>query len=61
MSDAKTVKMLEEKRPAPTFESLLIDKMDRKNMSKKEALEDILKTASKTNVKVDSEFGLDGD
>ncbi len=58
MSDEKTAMMLEKKRPAPTFENLLKDKMRRKNMTKDEALKDILETASKTNDEVNKNYGL---
>ena len=58
MSDKKTAMMLDEKRPAPTFEKLLKDKIKRKNMTKDEALKDILETASKTNDEVNKNYGL---
>lgn len=58
MSDKKTAELLEKKKPAPTFEKLLVDKMKRKGITKEEALKDILETASKTNSDVDKEFGL---
>lgn len=58
MSDKETANMLEEKKPAPTFEKLLEDKMKRKGMTKDQALIDILLTASKTNSGVDNDFGL---
>lgn len=58
MADEETANLLELKRPAPTFEELLKDKMNRKSMTRKEALEDIFKTASKTNADVNKEFGL---
>lgn len=58
MSDKETAEILEIKRPTPTFEQLLQSKMERKNMTREEALEDILKTASKTNEDVNKEFGL---
>ena len=47
-----------EKRPAKTFEELVADKIKRKEMSREEALKDILETASKTNADVNKEFGL---
>ena len=58
MSDRETAEMLEKKRPAKTFEELVDDKMKRKEMSREEALKDILETASKTNADVNKEFGL---
>jgi hypothetical protein len=58
MSDAATAKLLEQFRPTPTFEGLIEDKMKRKGLTRQEALEDILKTASVTNPDVNKEFGL---
>lgn len=58
MYDKKTAGFLEKKKPVPEFEDLLSDKMRRKSLSREEALEDILKTASKTNDDVNKEFGL---
>lgn len=58
MSDKEIVKMLNKKRPAQTFQGLLKSKMECKGMTKEEALEDILKTAFKTNLDVNKEFGL---
>ena len=58
MSDRKTAENLEIERPVKSFEELLRDKMIRKKLSKQEALEDILKTASKTNADVNKEFNL---
>lgn len=58
MSDKETVAELEKKRPAPTFEELVQSKMKRKGMTREETIEDILKTASKTNKDVDELFGL---
>lgn len=58
MSDTETVEMLEKKRPVPTFEKMLKHKIEDKHMTEVEALEDILKTASKTNADVNKEFNL---
>ena len=58
MSDRETAEKLERKRPAPSFEELVKDKMKRKKLTRQQALEDILKTASKTNSDVNKEFGL---
>lgn len=58
MSDKDTAEILEKKRPVLTFEQLLNSKIERKKITKDEALEDILKTASKTNKGVNKEFGL---
>lgn len=61
MSDKETAARLEQKKPAKSFDELLKDKMERKNMTEDEALKDILETASKTNNDVDKDFGLGGD
>ncbi len=58
MSDEETAKMLEETRPVIPFDELLESKMRRKGLSKEEAMEDIIQTASKTNADVNKEFGL---
>lgn len=58
MTDIETVEELEKKRPVPEFEELVKNKMKRKGMTRQEALEDILETASKTNPDVNKEFGL---
>lgn len=58
MSDKETLECLEEKRSVKTFQELKKDKMKRKGMTEEEALEDIIKTASKTNEKVDENFDL---
>ena len=58
MSDVKKAQELEELRPVPSFEELVESKMKRKNMNREEALQDILKTTSKTNPDVNKEFGL---
>lgn len=60
MLDSDTRAMLDEKRPNRTFDELLKDKMDRKGMSKEEALLDIYHTATKSNEKVNKLFGLGG-
>ena len=58
MSDEATARKLEALRPAPEFEALVRSKMERKGMTRDEAIEDILNTASKTNADVNKEFGL---
>ena len=58
MSDKETVEILEKERPVPTFDELLEGKIRRKNITREEALKDILETASKTNSDVNKEFGL---
>lgn len=58
MSDAETAEFLDRKRPAPSFEELLNSKMERKKLTREEALRDILETASTTNAYINKEFGL---
>lgn len=58
MSDTAAAEELERDRPVPTFEKLLKRKMEHKNMTKEEALQDIIKTSSKTNADVNKKFGL---
>lgn len=38
MSDAETAEFLDRKRPAPSFEELLNSKMERKKLTREEAL-----------------------
>ena len=52
MTDTKTTKMLEKKRPVPTFDELVESKMKRKGMTRQKAIKDILKTASKKQMKM---------
>ena len=58
MEDTETAGLLEKYRPVPQFDDLLKKKMREKGMTRKEALEDILETASKTNRNVNEEFGI---
>ncbi|MDE7233564.1 MAG: hypothetical protein K2N29_00705 [Ruminiclostridium sp.] len=58
MTDLKTAAELEKMRPVKSFDELVAEKMKRKNMTRDEALRDILKTASKTNEEIDDLFGL---
>lgn len=58
MLDENTRKMLDEKRPNKTFEELVASKIERKGMTREEAIEDILKTATTTNKDVNREFGI---
>ncbi|MBR3515779.1 MAG: hypothetical protein IKO10_05640 [Lachnospiraceae bacterium] len=58
MEDTETAGLLEKYRPVPKFDDLLKKKMREKGLTRKEALEDILETASKTNRNVNEEFGI---
>lgn len=61
MADKETRKLLDSERPNKTFEELIQSKMNRKGMSREEAIQDIYKTATKTNDKVNKELGIGGD
>lgn len=58
MNDVEVVERLERKRSIPTFDKLLKSKMNRKEMTREEAIDDIIKTASTTNTDENKEFGL---
>lgn len=58
MRDQKKRKWLDENEPNPTFEELLKHKMEDKGLSYKEALEDIIKTTTKTRKTVNKQLGL---
>lgn len=58
MADEATRKKLDEERPNKTFEELIESKMKRKGMTREEAIQDILETATKSNADVDKELGL---
>ena len=61
MADEKTRDQLNAEKPNLTFEELIESKMKRKGMTREEAIEDIYKTATKTNEDINKELGLDGD
>lgn len=58
MSDHSKRKQIDDENPNPTFDELLQSKMERKKLSRDEALKDIIKTATKTNETVNKELGL---
>lgn len=58
MSDKETAEELDEVRPILSFEELVEKKMKQKKMSRKEAIEDILRTATKTNKTIDELFDI---
>ena len=60
MPDQEERKELDKKYPCRSFEESLADKMQRKGMTREEAVEDILKTATKTRESVNKRFGLEG-
>ena len=59
MADKAERERLEKNRPNKTFEELIFDKMSRKNMTRSQAIEDIYKTAIKSNPEVNKKFGLE--
>lgn len=58
MIDVERAELLDKKFPPPTFEKLLESKMNRKKMTRQEAIKDIYETAVKTNPDVNKEFNL---
>ena len=59
MADEKARQKLDSERPNKTFEELIESKMKRKGMTREEAIEDIYKTATKTNESVNKELGIE--
>ncbi|RDY22873.1 hypothetical protein CHF27_011175 [Romboutsia maritimum] len=59
MKDQELRKKLDKEKPNISFEDLVDSKMKRKNKSREEAIEDILKTATKTNQEVNKSLGLE--
>lgn len=59
MKDQKLRKQLDKTDPNKGFEQLLQDKMQRKGLTKDEAVEDVLRTATKTRKTVNKMFGLE--
>ncbi len=59
MKDQNKRKELDKTDPNKTFEELLEDKIKRKHITKEEAVQDILKTATKTRESVNKKFGLE--
>ena len=46
-------------QPNKDFDDMVKDKMERKGLSREEALKDIIETSGKTNKKVDKSLGLE--
>ncbi len=59
MADQEARRKLDIEDPNLTFEQLIERKMNKKNMSREEAIADILKTATKTRASVNKELGLE--
>lgn len=58
MRDQKKRRWLDKNEPNKTFEELIKHKMDDKGLTYEEAIEDILKTATKTRKSVNKQLGL---
>ena len=59
MADGATRKRLDQERPNKSFEELIKSRMERKGLTREEAIEDICNTATKTNANVNKELGLE--
>lgn len=59
MRDQEARKKLDQTDPNRTFEELVEDKMKRKGLTREQAYEDILKTATKTRKSVNKSLGLE--
>ena len=59
MADQELRKRLDREKPMKEWEPAVADKMHRKGMSRQEAMEDIYRTASKSNEGVNKKLGLE--
>lgn len=59
MEDQEQRKELDDKYPLETFEETVKRKMDSKNITREQTIEDIVTTAPKTNKKINKSFGLE--
>lgn len=59
MRDQEKRKGLDQHSPNKTFDQLVADKMTKKKMTKEEAVQDVLGTATKTNKAVNKKLGLE--
>ncbi|MBU5440301.1 minor capsid protein [Tissierella sp. MSJ-40] len=59
MKDQKTRDKLDKESPNKSFDELIDYKMGKKNITREEAIQDIIKTATKTNKKVNKSLGLE--
>ena len=59
MADQNMRKELDITDPNKTFEELVADKMSRKNLTRQQAIEDIIHTATKTRKSVNKKLGLE--
>ena len=58
MLDQNTLKQLETDHPSMTFEEKIAEKMQKKGMTREEAIEDIFYTSGKTNMIVNTILGV---
>ena len=58
MADQETRRELDRTNPNPIWEEKIADKMQRKNITREEAVADIWATATKSNAKVNEQFNL---
>ncbi len=58
MLDRNIKKKIEAEHPNKTFDVLVESKMERKGLTKEEAILDVYKTSTKTNSNVNKELGL---
>ena len=59
MADQDKRKQLDISDPNKSFEELVADKMNRKHLTREQAIEDVLKTATKTRKSVNQKYGLE--
>lgn len=60
MQDEERRKQLYNEQPNKSFEELVKSKMSKKQLTREEAIEDVYKTATKTNENVNRLFGVEG-
>ena len=59
MADQEKRKELDIQDPNKSFEELISDKMNRKGLTREQAIEDVIKTATKTRKSVNKKLGLE--
>lgn len=59
MADQEKRRQLDIDDPNKSFNELIADKMQRKNLTREQAVEDVLKTATKTRKSVNQKYGLE--
>jgi hypothetical protein len=59
MRDQNKRRQLDITDPNKTFEELIADKMNRKGLSREQAIEDVLRSATKTRKSVNKQLGLE--